>query len=182
MIVARSYTAALFELGEKHGLHEEFAQGLDTVTSLLESDPRIRSFLASPKVSLSLKRDALRTALQERVPTLLLNFVMVMLRKRRHRFLPRVAAIYREMLDVRSGRIQARVTLAHEPDDAQRQEIADVLSRITGQAVVPRITVDPAILGGLIVRYGDHIMDGSLQHRLATLRRRLVEATLPARG
>jgi F-type H+-transporting ATPase subunit delta len=182
MIVARSYAAALFELGEKHGVHDDFARGLDTVSELLESDARIRDFLETPKVGLSRKRDALRSALHGRVPPLLLNFVMVVLRKRRQRLLHSIADIYREMLDERSGIIQAQVTLAHEPDDAQRHEIATVLSRITGMQVVPRIKVDRTILGGLIVRYGDHIMDGSLQHRLNTLRRRLIDATLPARG
>jgi F-type H+-transporting ATPase subunit delta len=182
MIVARSYAAALFELGEKYGAHDDYARGLDTVSAVLESDARIRAFLETPKVGLSRKRDALRHALHGRVPPLLMNFVMVVLRKRRQRLLPGIAEVYRELLDERSGVIQARVTLAHEPDETQRQEIAAALSRITGLTVKPRITVDRSILGGLIVRYGDHIMDGSLQHRLMTLRRRLIEATLPARG
>jgi F-type H+-transporting ATPase subunit delta len=63
-----------------------------------------------------------------------------------------------------------------------RATITAELERLTGKTVMPAITVDPSILGGIIVRYGDHIMDGSLRRRLLALRRRLVEATLPPRG
>jgi hypothetical protein len=58
--VARSYAEALFELGERHGAHDDYAQGLDTMSAVLESDPRIRGFLDTPKLSVEHKRDALR--------------------------------------------------------------------------------------------------------------------------
>ena len=64
----------------------------------------------------------------------------------------------------------AQVQIAREPDDKLRAAVAKQLSRITGLEVVPHFTVRPQILGGLIVRMGDTVMDGSLSRRLASLR------------
>jgi F-type H+-transporting ATPase subunit delta len=181
-VVARSYAEALFELGEKHGAHEEFARGFELMARLLASDSRIGTFLGTPKIAVQQKQQALRTALAHQVTPLFLNFVMVLVRKRRQRLLGTIGEAYGELMDESRGRVRARVTLAHEADATLRDRITAELERLTGKTVVPAITVDPDILGGIIVRYGDHIMDGSLRRRLLTLRRRLVEATLPPRG
>jgi F-type H+-transporting ATPase subunit delta len=177
--VARSYADALFELGERHGAHDDFAQGLNTITSLIDSDPRIAKFLQTPKIEISSKRDALRSALAEQISPLFMNFVLVLLRKRRQRLLPAIAAAYRDLLDEKLGRLHVQVTLAHEPDEATEQEIISELSRILGRSVIPHITVDPALLGGIVVRYGDRIMDGSLRRRLVSMRHRLIDVALP---
>jgi F-type H+-transporting ATPase subunit delta len=173
--VARSYAEALFELGQRHNAHDEFAQGLNTITSLLDSDPSIRAFLETPKIGVEVKQRALRDALAEQVSPLFMNFVLVVLRKRRQRTLRSIAAAYRDLLDEKLGRLHVHVALAHEPDEAAEQAIISELSRITGRTVIPHIEVNPALLGGIVVRYGDRVMDGSLRRRLLSLRQRLVE-------
>lgn len=176
--VARSYAEALFELGEKHGVHDDLAQGLNTITALLEADPRIRAFLETPKIDLAQKRGVLRTTFEDQVSPLFMNFVLVVLRKRRQRLLRPIAAEYRELLDRKLGRLHVQVTLAHEPDEATEQSITSELSRILGRAVIPHISVDPALLGGIVVRYSDRVLDGSLRRRLMTLRQRMVAAAV----
>jgi F-type H+-transporting ATPase subunit delta len=174
--VARSYAEALFELGERHGMHDELARGLNTMTALLDSDPRVRAFLETPKVALADKRRVLRTTLEDQVSDLFMNFVLVVLQKRRQRLFRVIAAEYRELLDRKLGRLHVQVTLAHEPDEAAEQNITRELSRILGLSVIPHISVDPALLGGIVVRYSDRVMDGSLRHRLVSLRNRMVAA------
>jgi F-type H+-transporting ATPase subunit delta len=180
-IVARSYADALFELGSRHDAHDALVQDLSTVTALVESEPRIRAFLETPKIEVRDKQQALRAALAGRVSPLFMNFLLVVLRQRRQRLLSAIAAAYRALLDEQLGLLHADVTLAREPDAALRSLLGDELARITGRTVVPRITVNPAILGGLVVRYGDRIIDGSLRRRLNSLRRLLTQARLPAR-
>ncbi|HEX2167871.1 MAG TPA: ATP synthase F1 subunit delta [Longimicrobiales bacterium] len=177
--VARSYAEALFELGERHDAHDDFAQGLNTITSLLESDDRVRAFLETPKIEVGQKKSALREALGEHVSPMFLHFVLVVLEKRRQQLIRAIAAEYRELLDVKLGRLHVQVTLAHEPDEAAEQSLTAELSRILGRSVIPHISVDPALLGGIVVRYGDRVMDGSLRRRLISLRHRMVEAALP---
>ena len=179
-IVARSYAEALFELGERSNAHDDFAHGLNTITTLLDSDPRVRAFLETPKIDVGAKRQALRNALQSQVSPVFLNFLLVVLRKRRQRLLHSIAAAYRDLLDEKLGRLHVQVTMAHEPDEQTEQTLVSELSRVLGRQVIPHITVDPALLGGVVVRYGDNVMDGSLRRQLLSLRHRLVEAALPA--
>ncbi len=122
----------------------------------------------------------LREALQDRVPQRFLNFLMVVLDKRRQRILAEMGVAYRALLDQHLGRLNVRVTLAHEPNERMEEDITAELSRILGRRVVPRFDIDPAILGGIVVRYGDRILDASLRRRLITLRTRLLESAVPA--
>lgn len=178
--VARSYAEALFELGEKHDSHDDFAQGMNAMTSLVDSDPVVGAFLRTPKIEVAQKKAALRAALEDHVSPMFMNFVLIVLQKRRQRLLRAIAAEYRELLDEKLGRLHVQVTLAHEPDEATEQSVTTELSRILGRSVIPHISVDPALLGGIVVRYGDRVMDGSLRRRLVSLRQRMVEAALPA--
>jgi F-type H+-transporting ATPase subunit delta len=176
--VARSYAEALFELGERHGAHDDLAQGLNTMTALLASDARVNGFLDTPKLSVDRKRDALRHALGGRVSPMFLNFVLVVLKKRRQRMIPGIAAAYRKLLDDKLGRLHVDVQLAHAADAAGEEQIISELTRIFGRTVIPSFSVDPALMGGIVVRAGDLVLDGSLRHRLISLRHQLHEAML----
>lgn len=177
--VARNYAEALFDLGDRHAAHEPFAQSIATLAELLESDRRIRQFLEMPKIEVAAKKQAVRQALAGKVPALFLNFVLVVIENRRQRLLREIGQEYRALLDEKLGRLHVQVTLAHPADAATEQRIAAELGRILGRDVIPHITVDPSILGGIVVRYGDRVMDGSVQRRLQTLRNRLMNAALP---
>lgn len=178
--VARSYAEALFELGERHGLVNAFAEAFEGLTALLEGEPRIRAFLETPNVEPTEKKRVLRETLQSRVPPLFLNYLLLVIDKRRQRLLVPMAHEFRMLFDERLNRVHAQVTLAREPDEQTEREIASELSRVLGRTVIPHVRVDPQILGGIVVRYGDRILDGSLRRKLTSLRRRLLEAEVPA--
>jgi F-type H+-transporting ATPase subunit delta len=105
-----------------------------------------------------------------------MNFMLVLLRKRRQRLIREIAAAYAGLLDDKMGRLHVQVTVAHAPDARLEEQISQQLTRILGRSVLPSIQVDPTILGGIVVRYGDRIVDGSLRRRLFGLRRRLIAA------
>ncbi|MBI4543989.1 MAG: ATP synthase F1 subunit delta [Gemmatimonadetes bacterium] len=180
-MVARSYAQALLALGERRDQLEPFGLALEELAAQLEAEPRLRQFLESPKIDPAEKKRVLQQALEERAPPLFLSFLQLLIDKRRQRLLAAIAGEYHALLDERSGRVQATVTLAREPDERMEQEIAADLSRILGKTVVPRVQVHPQILGGIVVRYGDRLLDGSLRRRLRALRRRLLDAQLPVR-
>ena len=177
--VARNYAEALFELGERHGAHEQYAAASLLMSELLEGDRRVRTFLEMPKIEAQAKQVVLRKALGDRVPPLFLNFLLVVVAKRRQRLLREIALTYRTLLDEKLGRLHVEVTLAHQPDAQAEQRIARELSRILGRDVTLHVRVDAAILGGIVVRYGDRVLDGSLQRRLQSLRTRMLSAELP---
>jgi F-type H+-transporting ATPase subunit delta len=176
--VARNYAEALFDIAQKHGKQDAFAASLAEVGEMLDSNPSIGVFLQTPKVDLASKKKALRNALTGRIDPLVLNFLLVVLEKRRQRLISEIAREFSKLLDEKMGRLHVQVTLAHAADAATEQSITTELSRILGRTAIPHITVDPKIVGGIVVRYGDSILDGSVRRRLAGLRNRLYEAAV----
>ena len=178
--VARSYAEALFELGQRTGRHQEFAASMQAFELLLSAEPRVRDFLDTPRLDAATKKAALQRALDGRVHPHFLNFLMIILDKRRQRILPEIGQVYRALLDEHLGLLNVQVTLAHEADERAEEEITAELSRILGRKVIPHIHVDSGILGGIVVRYGDRLMDGSLRRKLLRLRNRMLESSVTA--
>ncbi|MEO5511460.1 MAG: ATP synthase F1 subunit delta [Longimicrobiales bacterium] len=176
--VARNYAEALFMIAEKNGTQDAFAASLSEVGEMMDANPSIGVFLQTPKVDLAAKKKVLRSAFTDRVDPLVLNFLLVVLEKRRQRLIGEIAREFSKLLDEKMGRVHVQVTLAHAADAATEQSITKELSRILGRTAIPHITVDPKIVGGIVVRYGDSILDGSVRRRLAGLRNRLYEATV----
>ena len=176
--IARSYAEALFELGEQRGARDEFAAAIESLAALVEAEPKIRIFLETPQVSVAEKKEALRAALGERVPPLFLNFLFIVLDKGRNRLLGEMAREYRAILDEQLGRVHADITLARQPDAATETQLTESLSKGLGKTVVPHVRVNPEILGGIILRFGDKVMDGSVRRRMLTMKRSMLEAEL----
>jgi F-type H+-transporting ATPase subunit delta len=177
--VARNYGDVLFQLAEKSGAHEEYAGALDELIALIEKEPRLRTFLETPKLSAEEKKRVLRESLSDRVPRPFLNFLMIVIDKRRQRLLPLIGEEYRRLVDRKFNRLDVEVVLASEPDERLEEEIRSGLSEKLGRTIVPRFRIQPEIIGGAIVKYGDNVIDGSLRRQLLALRRRMTLAVLP---
>ena len=104
---------------------------------------------------------------------------MVVVDKRRQRLLGDIAHEYRALVDEQAGRVRVQVEISHAPDQALRDQVANALASRLGKDVVATFTVDPELLGGMVVRYGDEILDGSVRTGAENLRRRLVAAVMP---
>ncbi len=177
--IARNYAGALLELGNRNFATEEYAAAFHTLSEALGSDARIRQFLETPAVDAGPKQAVLDRALRGKVPELFLRFVLVVVEKRRQRLLPEIETEYQGLLDEQVGRVHAQVTLARTPDAVLERRIGEDLSTMLGKTVLAHVTVNPAILGGLIVRFGDRCMDGSLRRQLLSLKREMMHAHLP---
>jgi F-type H+-transporting ATPase subunit delta len=180
LTIARTYASALFEVGEKHGEAEAYGPPFRVLGELFRSDARTRRFFDTPQVSVEQRRQVVQNALAGRVPERFVHFVTIVMQKGRQNLLPEIAAAYQSLLDERSGRHRAHLTLAREPDADTESLLVEHLSRLFGQSVEPQIVVNPAIVGGFIVRYGDRLLDASLRRQLVGLKRQLVHARLPA--
>jgi F-type H+-transporting ATPase subunit delta len=180
LTIARTYAAALFEVGEKHGEADAYGPPFRVLGELFRSDARTRRFFDTPQVSAEQRSEVVRKALAGRVPERFVHFVTLLLQKGRQNLFPEIAAAYQLLLDERSGRHRAHLTLARKPDAATERLLVERLSQLFGQRVEPQIVVNPAIVGGFIVRYGDRLLDASLRRQLVGLKRQLVHARLPA--
>lgn len=181
-IIARNYAETLVDLAQRNGglpTVEQFAAAVEELSELL-ADGRVRAFLATPRITAEQKKDALRKALAGRVPELFLRFVMVVVDKRRQNLLGEIVEQFRLRVDELAGRVRVQVEISHTPDAALQADIGNALARRLGKTVFPTFVVNPELLGGMVVRMGDEILDGSLKSRVTGLRRRLLEVQLPA--
>ena len=177
--IGRNYAETLLVLAKRggDGEVEKYGELMESLAAAIRGDGTLRTFLESPKIAASQKIEVLEKALNKRVPHLFLRFVDTVISKRRQMLLPAIATEYRALLDEADDRVHVNVTVAREPNEPEREGLTRQLSRLFGKRVVPHITTNPAILGGLIVRVGDTVMDGSVRRRLATLKNRMVTAT-----
>lgn len=107
-----------------------------------------------------------------------LNLLRLLRRKNRLALGPSIASYYRELLDERRGVARAVVRTAVEIDDERRGRFAEELARRTGRTVELETEVDPDLIGGAVIRIGDHLIDGSTRAALRGLRQRLEQGTL----
>lgn len=168
--IARNYAEALLALAEKAGNREGWGTLIREVAEAMQRDETLRHFLESPRVSEDEKSRILGKAFQDRMPRLFVRYLQTLVAKRRQMLIPVIADEYFTLLDEVEGRLHATVTVARPLGDADRDQLASQLSRFVGKTVVPHLTVNPAILGGVVVRIGDRVLDGSVRSRLQRLR------------
>ncbi len=184
-VIARNYAETLLTLAQRHGGEkavDDFARAMEEVADILEQEPLVREFLQTPRVNLEAKKRALQMSFGGRVPDLFLRFLHVVLAKRRQGVLREIAAEYHLLVDETRGRTRADVLLARDADERLRTEIVGSLERRLGKEVVANFSVDPSLVGGLVIRVDGQILDGSLRRKAVGLRRRMIEAKLPAAG
>jgi F-type H+-transporting ATPase subunit delta len=176
--VARSYAQTLFELATRHEGPERYASGIETVARLLEENRDFRTFLETPRIPLVEKKRVVRAAFAAVLPKPLLNFLLVVLDKRRQRLLREIAREYHDLVDAHLNRVHAEVTVARPLDDQALMTVTERLTRLLGRTAIPHVRVKPEILGGIVVRAGDTIYDGSLRRRLEDMKRTLLSTRL----
>lgn len=172
--IARNYAEAFLALAQKAQDPPGWGKMLADVATAVREDVTLRRFLESPKVSAEQKNEILGRALQDRAPRLLVRFLQTLVRNRRQMLIPGISTEYWALLDETEGRVHAEVTVSRPASEEDARSIAAALKKAVGKEVVPHLRVDPAILGGVLVKIGDTVMDGSVRRRLATLRRRLM--------
>jgi F-type H+-transporting ATPase subunit delta len=174
--IARNYSEALLALARKANDTEGWGTMIGALGDAVAQDATLRHFLEAPQVSAAEKNAVLAKALEGRVAPLFVRFVQKLVSNRRQMLLPEVATEYHNLLDAAEGRVHARVTVSREFDAATREMITAALGEALRKTVVPHMTVDERILGGVVVRVGDTVMDGSVRRKLNRLREKLVIA------
>lgn len=166
--IARNYAEALFAAGDT------FGEVLDAVAGAIQADERIRAALESPRVAKAAKARILERALQGEAPPEFVRFLQAVVRRGRQGLLAEIAQQYQVLLDEKLNRVHAGVTLADEPEPLTQKQVVERLTKALGREVRAYFRSDPRILGGVVVRVGDRIFDGSVRRRLTALQRRML--------
>jgi F-type H+-transporting ATPase subunit delta len=172
--VARNYAEALFQLGERSGNTDRYADLIDAVAAAVEQTPKVQAVLMSPRVPKSEKSRLLGDAMRGAAPREFALFLQALVKRNRQQLLRQIATEYLVLLDQKLDRVRAGVTLARNPDEKLKRAIQEALGRQLGKQVIPAFSVEPEILGGAIVRVGERVLDGSVRRRMTKLRRQML--------
>jgi len=177
--VAARYARALAELIAKTNLDPVASVSqLRTVAGALESSRELRAVWESPAILTEQKLkvlDALvaKAGISERV---LRNFMAVLIDQERTALLPEIVTQVEQQIHARLGQIEAEIVSSRELAPEQRTQLLGELARLTGKTVLPRYSTDSSLLGGVTVRVGSTIYDGSVRGQLERMRRQLTES------
>jgi F-type H+-transporting ATPase subunit delta len=166
--IARRYAQAYFDLAQDAGAVDTWGEELAAAAATL-GDAQVARALENPRLTPP-RRSALALAVLEGTSQPLRSLVRLLLERGRIGVLGQVAEQYRRLADRASGVVRAEVISAVRLDDASAQRIRGALSERLGGEVQTEVRQDPDILGGLIVRIGDRVIDSSVRTRLEQLR------------
>lgn len=170
--IARNYAETLLALAQHADALEEWGKHIDTAAAAF-STPSIEAILMTPRVPRD-RKIALVTEALRGYPRPFTLFVAAMIRRGRQMLFGHVADEYHTLVDAKMNRVRAGITVARDVDALARSVIVERLSKAIGKNVIAGFTTDPALLGGVVIRVGDRIYDGSVRKRLATLKHKLV--------
>ena len=170
---ARRYAEAAFEVAQRDGTVETWRSELDAAGEIA-ADDQVGRMLGNPAVALETRIEMAESIFGKTVSKPVLNLIGLMLRRGRIEQLPRVAAEYRRLDNARQGITLATATSAAPLSPDEVQALTARMEELTGGRVELDLRTDPSLLGGLVVRIGHRLIDGSVRGRLERLRNQLV--------
>ena len=163
---SNTYARALLEIAQGAGEGDAYADQLATFAEALGSDRRLRVFFESPKIPRGDKKKVLEASLSGKVAPAVLNLLRLLIDKGRQELFTEIADVFGEILHEARGRRQVSITSAQPISAGARDRLVALLQERMGGEIIASETVDPELLGGMTVRIGDTVIDGSLRTKL----------------
>ncbi|KAF5033082.1 ATP synthase subunit delta [anaerobic digester metagenome] len=175
-IVARRYAKALFALAKKAGKKApaEYGKDMEAFASVLEASPDLLKVFANPVVAAEDKKAVLAGVVGKLgLKPMVVNFLSLLADKERLAFVLEVSAYYRTLLDEAEGVLRGQLVTAYALSDQRQDQIKAKLEKQSGKKLVLSFGVDPAILGGVLLKVGDKVLDASLRAQLEILKEQI---------
>lgn len=173
---AVAYATALLQLANEQQQAEAVGQELAEIGKVIETTPAFAAFLSDPSISEAERQRTLEKVFKGRVSPLVYNTLGVLNHNRRIGVLPGVIDAYRELLDKQLGKIEVDVIVAQKLGSMELEQVRQRISQAIGKQAVLRQKEDPSVIGGLVIRIEDKLIDGSVRSQLEAMRRRLLSA------
>jgi F-type H+-transporting ATPase subunit delta len=174
---ARRYAEAAFEIADRDSTLEQWLKELELAAGTLAQE-EVAKLLANPALPIAVRAEAIQRALGGQLSDKARNLVLLLLRRGRIDLLPSVAREFRGLYEKRQGIVRATVISATPLGEDDQRALRQKLGQMAHGQVEMTLEVDPSILGGVIVRLGDRMIDGSVRGRLERLRTRLAAGAI----
>jgi F-type H+-transporting ATPase subunit delta len=171
LAVARRYAKALLLIGKDDGRAEDYKEELGTVTAIMAGDRRLEAAISNPSYR-ALERKKLLQKITEvlELSDIMKSFVLLLFEKRRLGFISHINEFYKKLADELKGVARASVVSAAKLPEETVEKIQAALSKRTGKKVILELRQDPGLIGGVVTRIGDLVLDGSVKTQLIKMR------------
>lgn len=164
--ISKRYARALFELAKGRGVLEQVERDMNFVWAMLQRDERLLKLLSHPMISTHRKVELLHEHFDGSVDGLLMRFIELLVRRGRITQLAHILSIFRDLMDEWRGVLNVEVRSAIELSDSEIERIRQWAGKVWGKGIVIRSRVDEDIIGGLVIKVGDRLLDLSLKGEL----------------
>ena len=162
-IIHEIYSDVMFELAQEAGLIDQVADDLEAVSDILQDEPEFLSLLTLSEIKPDEKTQMIRRVFKGRINDLTLDFLCVLAKRNRTNFLHGIGQRYQTLSDEHKHLHRIEVTLAKQPSDAELEKLRSDIRDAMNAEIKLSVTVDPEIVGGIVIRKGDLMIDNSVR-------------------
>lgn len=166
---AKRYAQALYRQAEDEGVLENILEDTRLVSSMVNQSRELQVFLKNQIISKQKKKEVLDNIFSSSLREMTVNLIDLLLHKHREELLGAVAESFAEIYNEHHGIIKAEVRYSMKPDDKQVSELKKALEKKTGKTVELNLLEDKSLIGGLTIRVGDTVIDGSVKNKIQKL-------------
>ncbi|OPY59673.1 MAG: ATP synthase subunit delta [Pelotomaculum sp. PtaU1.Bin035] len=171
--VAGRYSAALYEIASESNQVDQIEEELKAVNAILQENAGLQKILYHPRIAAAAKKELLGQLFKGKISGLTLDFIDLLVDRRRETFLGDIASEFIARANAARNIVAARVTSVVDLQDQEKGEFGRLLSKLTGKKVQVSYATDPSLIGGVLIRIGDKVIDGTIKAKLTALGDRL---------
>lgn len=174
-LVSSTYAQALFEVALELDNLDQIRDEIGFVNETFKTYPEFYEVFRTPKINKEERKDIITKVFGEQVSTEVMNFLKILIDKRRGTAISGIYSEFVDMVDDHKGVVKAVVESAVELTEQEQTTLTEKLAKVTGNEVLLTTLVNPEIIGGLIVKIGDKVIDGSVKSRLDIMKDNLAQ-------
>jgi len=179
LVIAKRYAKALFDLALDGGWIGQYGRELTDFVRLMNDVPQMANAIQSPLYPEPARLGVFSSVAEKAgLSPVVKSFISLLIEKRRVQHLPEIAEYYHKLIDEHSNVAQAQLTSATELDEQVLNDIAQTLEKMTGKKIVIQFEQDPSLIGGIVARIGDLVLDGSVKRQLLTFKESMKRGAL----
>jgi len=171
--VNRAYAAALFEMAQEQSILDDVADEVDQLGELFRAEPGLRRLMESPALGATERAASIERLFKDQVSDVLYRFLQVLNRKHRLGALRGIVQAFADLVSEHQGLVEVDAFVPQRLENEEAKQVAQRIGEILNREVVLHQYVDPSLIGGLKLRVGDRLIDGSVATQLKRIRRSL---------
>ncbi|NLB88132.1 MAG: F0F1 ATP synthase subunit delta [Syntrophomonadaceae bacterium] len=176
--VARRYAEAFFSIAQDHGKIDQYQQELELIVNTIKESDMLREYLGHLLIPAKDKKESITKIFGNNISQITLNFLLMVIDKKREVYIEAIVEEYKELADISRNIAKAELVSAQEVSEDELNTLAQKLSASTGKTVQLKQILDPSLIGGVKLRIGDQIIDGTVAKKLEMLKTQLLQVKI----